>query len=182
MIDALKDNLKCTKEEDLQKTASQLYILYSLKTKIKNCLTPDLARDIETSMPTEISNKDGHIFLSILSHRPIPDKEVHKRIIYEYILKLKITESNNMEAFQRELSHHIKQYDAIQGNEWKKINNCIISQYRNINEPTFQTGFNIIIIAGPKQQTKCAFLCTLLEWKIITRHDLISCNLWPDQK
>jgi hypothetical protein len=53
--------------------------------------------------------------------RTFPDKEAHKRIIYEYILKLEITESNNMEGFQRELSRHIKQYDAIQGNEWKSL-------------------------------------------------------------
>jgi hypothetical protein len=55
MIDSLKDDIKCTKQEDLQKPASQLYILYSLKMKLKNCLTPDLSRNIETSMPTGIS-------------------------------------------------------------------------------------------------------------------------------
>jgi hypothetical protein len=103
MIDALKDDLKCTKPEDLHKTALQLYKLYSLRTKLKNCLTLDLTHDIETSMPTGIRNKDGHIlFIKIFSHT-FPDKEAHKRIIYEYILKLKITQSNNMEAFQQEL-------------------------------------------------------------------------------
>jgi hypothetical protein len=37
MIDALKDNLKHTKPEDLQKPASRLYKLYSLRTKLINC-------------------------------------------------------------------------------------------------------------------------------------------------
>jgi hypothetical protein len=70
-------------------------------------------------MPTGISNKYGRIFfIKIVSHTFL-DKEAHKRIIYEYILKLEITESNNMEAFQGELSRHVKKYDAIQGNEWK---------------------------------------------------------------
>jgi hypothetical protein len=67
-------------------------------------------------MPTGVSNKDGRIFfVKIVSHT-FPDKESHTHIIYEYILKPEITESNNLEAFQRELSCHIKQYDAIQGN------------------------------------------------------------------
>jgi hypothetical protein len=79
-------------------------------------------------MPLGISNKDGSIFfIKIVSHT-FPYKEAHKRIIYEYIIKLEIAESNNMEGFQRELRRHIKQYDAIQGNEWKKINNHIIRQ------------------------------------------------------
>jgi hypothetical protein len=100
MADELKDDIKCTKQEDLQRPTSQLYRLYSLRTKIKNCLTPDLDRDIESSMPTRISNKDGRIlFIKIVSHA-FPDKEAHKHIIYEYILKLEITQSNNMEAFQ----------------------------------------------------------------------------------
>jgi hypothetical protein len=90
-----------------------------LKTKVKNCLTPDLAGDIETSMPPDLSNKYGRIsFIEIVTHT-FQDKEAHKRIIYEYILKLEITESNNVEGFQRELRQHIKQYDAIQGNTRK---------------------------------------------------------------
>jgi hypothetical protein len=84
-------------------------------------------------MPTGISNKDGrNFFVKIFSHT-FPDKETQKGIIYEYILKIEITESKNMEAFQQELSRHIKQYDAIQGNEWKKITTHIISQYRKID-------------------------------------------------
>jgi hypothetical protein len=129
-------------------------------------------------MPTSISNKDGRIFfVKIVSHT-FPDKEAHTRITYEYILKLEITQSNNIEAFQRELSHHIKKYDVIQGNKWKNITNHIISQYQKIDSPPFQTGFNIITLAGPKQQTKYAWLCTLLEWTSTTRHYLTSCNLW----
>jgi hypothetical protein len=81
MIDALQDNLKRTKQIDLVKTASQLYRLHSLKTKLKNWLTPDLARDIKTSIPAGIINKDGHIFfVNIVSHT-FPDKEAHKCII-----------------------------------------------------------------------------------------------------
>jgi hypothetical protein len=121
-----------------------------LKKKLKNCLTPDLARDIETSMPPGLSNKDGCIFyIKIFSHT-FPDKEAHTRIIYEYILKLEITESNNMEGFQRELRRNIKQYDAIQGNLWMKITNHIIRQYHTIGSAPFQTGFNMKIITGPK--------------------------------
>jgi hypothetical protein len=54
-------------------------------------------------MPTGLSNKNGGIFFIKLVSHTFPDKEAHKRIIYEYILKLEITESNNVEGFQREL-------------------------------------------------------------------------------
>jgi hypothetical protein len=91
-VDALKDDLKCTKQEDLQKPTSQLYRPYSSRTKLKNCLTPDLARDIRTSMPTIIINKDGHIFFINIVSQIFPDKEAHTCIIYEYILKLEITQ------------------------------------------------------------------------------------------
>jgi hypothetical protein len=40
-------------------------------------------------------------------------------------------------------------------------------------------GFNMKIITGPKLQTKYGWLCTLLEWPNITRHDLITQNIWP---
>jgi hypothetical protein len=110
-------------------------------------------------------------FLSISSHTPSRIKKPTNA--------LEITESNNMEAFQRELSRHIKQYDAIQGNEWKNITNHIISQYQKIDSPPFQTGFNFRITAGPKLQTKYAWLCTLLKRTNITHHYPISRNLWP---
>jgi hypothetical protein len=109
-------------------------------------------------------------FVKIVLHT-FPDKEAHTHIIYEYILKLKTTESNNMKAFQRELISHIKRYDAIQGNEWKEITTHIISHYHKIDSPPFQTGFNIII-----------WLCTLLEWTNTTQHDPYLAIYGLDQK
>jgi hypothetical protein len=180
MIGVLQDDLQNAKQIDLVIPGSQLYKLHCLRTKLKNCLTLHLARDIKTSMPTGLSNKDGRIFfISIVSHT-FPDKESHTRIIYEYILKLEITESNNMEGFQRELGQHIKQYYAIQGNEWKKITNHIIHQYHKIDSAPFQTGFNMNVVSGPtKVQTKYGWLRTLLKRTNTTRHDLITHNLWP---
>jgi hypothetical protein len=85
-----------------------------------------------------------------------------------------------MEGFQQELRRHIKQYDAVQGSEWKKITNHVIRQYQKIDSPPFQAGFNMQVVTGPlKSQTKYGWLCTLLEWTNITRHDLITHNLWP---
>jgi hypothetical protein len=73
-------------------------------------------------MPPGLSHKEGRIyFIKLLSHT-FPDKEAHKWIIYEYILKLEITESNNMESFKRNPTTH-KKYDAISGKKWKKITN-----------------------------------------------------------
>jgi hypothetical protein len=106
-------------------------------------------------VPIGLRNKDGCIYFIQLVLQTFPDKEGHKRIIYEYILKLEITESNNMERFQRELRRHIKQYDVIQGSEWKKITNHIIKQYHKIDSPPFKTGFNMLVVMGPaKTQTK----------------------------
>jgi hypothetical protein len=66
--------------------------LHCLKTKLKNCLTPDLPHDIDASMPPGLSHKDGRIyFINLVSHT-FPDKEVHKRIIYEYIIKSEISQ------------------------------------------------------------------------------------------
>jgi hypothetical protein len=171
MIGVLQDDLQHAKQIDLVRPLSQ----HCLKAKLKNCLTPELAREIETSMPTGLSNKDGHIFfIKIVSHT-FPDKEAHKRIIYEYILKLEITESNNMEGFQRELWQHIIQYDTIQGNEWKKITNHIICKYHKTDSAPLQTGFNMKIVTGPtKIETKYGWLCTLLECTNSTHHDLIT--------
>jgi hypothetical protein len=88
VICALQDDLKRAKQEDRMKPALQPYRLHSYKTKLEKCLPPDLSRNIETSMSTGIRNKDGCIcFIKIVSHTFL-DKEVHKRIIYEYILKL----------------------------------------------------------------------------------------------
>jgi hypothetical protein len=127
-----------------------------------------------------LSNKDGCIFFIKLVSHTFPDKESHKQIIYEYILKLGITESNNMEGFQRELQRRIKQYDAIQGSEWKKFTNHIIKQYQQIDSPPFNMGFNMLIVMGPANtQTKYGWICTLLEWTNTTCHDLITRNIWP---
>jgi hypothetical protein len=68
-----------------------------------------------------------------------------------------------MEGFTRELRIHIKQYDVIQGSEWKKITNHIIKQYQKIDSPPFNTGFNMIIVQGPSTTyTKYGWLCILL--------------------
>jgi hypothetical protein len=149
MTKTLMNDLADAKQIDLVHPASQLFKLHCLKIKLKNCLTTDLAHDIDASMPPGLSHKDGRIyFIKLVSHT-FPDKEAHKRIIYEYILKLEITESNSMESFTRELRRHIKQYDAIQGSEWKRINNHIIRQYQKIDSQPFNTGFNMIIVQWP---------------------------------
>jgi hypothetical protein len=103
MTGTLMGDLENAKIVDLVTPASQLYKLYCLNTKLKNCLTPDLAHDTEASISLGLSNKDGRIFFVKIVLHTFPDKEAHKPIIYEYILKLEITESNNMEGFQREL-------------------------------------------------------------------------------
>jgi hypothetical protein len=96
MTYALNDDLEYAKADDLQNQPLQLYILYSLKTKLKNCLTPDLACDIETTMPDVVSNKYGHMFFIKIISTTFPDKESHKHISCEYILNLESTQSNNM--------------------------------------------------------------------------------------
>jgi hypothetical protein len=180
MTNTLMNDLTDAKQIDLVQPASQLFKLHCLKTKLKNCLTTDLAHAIDASMPPGLSHKDGRIyFIKLVSHT-FPDKEAHTRIIYEYILKLVITESNNMEIFTRELRRHIKQYDAISGSEWKKITNHIIRQYQKIDSQPFNTGFNMIIVQGPSaSDTKYGWLCILLDCTNSTHHDLITRNLWP---
>jgi hypothetical protein len=85
-----------------------------------------------------------------------------------------------MEGFQRELQRNIKQYDAIQGSEWKKITNHIIRQYQKIESHPFNMGFNMLVVTGPSTtQTKYGWLCVLLEWTNNTHPDLITHNLWP---
>jgi hypothetical protein len=131
-------------------------------------------------MPPGLPNRDGHLFFVKLVLHTFPDKEAHKRIMYEYILKLEITESNNMESFQRELRRHIIQYEATQGTEWKKITNHIIKQYQKVDSPPFYTGFNMIVVNGPSaKQTKYAWILMLIKWTTTCRHDLLSHNLWP---
>jgi hypothetical protein len=127
-----------------------------------------------------MSHKDGGLFFIKLKSHTSLDKEAHKRIIYEYILKLEITKSSNIESFTKELRIHIKQYDAIQGSEWKKITNHIIRQYQKIDSPPFNAGFKMIIVRGPSTTyTKYGWLCILLEWTNSTRHYIITRNIWP---
>jgi hypothetical protein len=113
MTNTLMNELADANIIDLVSPASQLYKLHCLKTKLKNCLTADLAHDIDAYMPIGLINKDGRLFFIKLVSHTFPDKEAHKRIINEYILKLEITESNNMEGFTRELRRHIKQYGGF---------------------------------------------------------------------
>jgi hypothetical protein len=91
MTTTLMNELAEAKQIDLVQPSSQLFKLHCLKTKLKNCLTPDLTHDIDASMPPGLSQKDGRIyFIKLVSHT-FPDKEAHKRNIYEYILKLEMT-------------------------------------------------------------------------------------------
>jgi hypothetical protein len=63
---------------DITQVNSKLYKLHCLKTKLKNCLTPDLALNIDTSMPPGLPNKDGRLFFVKLVLHTFPDKEAHK--------------------------------------------------------------------------------------------------------
>jgi hypothetical protein len=81
MIEVLQDDLQNAKQIDLVTPGSQLYKLHFLKTKLKSCLTPDLACDTKTSMPTGISNKYRRIFfIKIVSHI---SRQGSPQIIYE---------------------------------------------------------------------------------------------------
>jgi hypothetical protein len=62
---------------DIAQVSSKLYKLHCLKTKLKSCLTPDLAIDIDTSMPPGLPNKDGRLFFVKLVLHTFPDKEAH---------------------------------------------------------------------------------------------------------
>jgi hypothetical protein len=55
---------------DLVSPASQLYKLHCLKTKLKNCLTTNLAHDIEASMLTGLSSKYGQLHQTGITHLP----------------------------------------------------------------------------------------------------------------
>jgi hypothetical protein len=101
MINTLMKALADAKQIDLVQPASQLFKLHCLKKKLKNCLTTDLIHDIVASMKTGLRHKERRLFLIKLVTHTFPEKGAHKRIIYEYILKLEITESNNMESFTR---------------------------------------------------------------------------------
>jgi hypothetical protein len=78
MMTTLMNDLADAKQIDLVQPSSQLFKLHCLKTKLKNCLTPDLAHDIDASMPPGLSHKDVRIyFIKLVSHN-FPDKEAHK--------------------------------------------------------------------------------------------------------
>jgi hypothetical protein len=81
MRNTLMNNLADAKQIDLAQPASQIFKLRCLKTKLKNCLTTDLAHDINASMPTGMSNKDRRIYFIKLFYHTFPDKEAHKQII-----------------------------------------------------------------------------------------------------
>jgi hypothetical protein len=59
MTNTLMNNLADANIINLVSPGLQLYKLHCLKTKLKNCLTTDLAHEIEASMPTGLSNKYG---------------------------------------------------------------------------------------------------------------------------
>jgi hypothetical protein len=59
MTTTLMNNLANAEKIDLVQPSSQLFKLHCLKTKLKSCLTPDLAHDIDASMPPGLSHKDG---------------------------------------------------------------------------------------------------------------------------
>jgi hypothetical protein len=77
----LQLDLANDKMADIMQVNSKLYKLHCLKTKLKNCLTPDLALGIDTSMPPGLPNKDRPLFLVRLVLHTFPDKEAHKPII-----------------------------------------------------------------------------------------------------
>jgi hypothetical protein len=54
----LPDDMTNTLMNELAEPASQLFKLHCLKTKLKNCLTTDLAHNIDASTPTGLSHKD----------------------------------------------------------------------------------------------------------------------------
>jgi hypothetical protein len=91
-------------------------------------------------MCINIMNNDGRIYFYLIILNTFTGKDTHKEIIKKYIPKLKITKSNSMESYQRDLLKHLKACKKIKGTKWKKIITIIIAQYRKIDEPAFQTG------------------------------------------
>jgi hypothetical protein len=71
----LMNELADAKQIYLVQPASQLFQTSLLEKKLKNCLTTDLAHDIDTSMPTGLSHKDGRLFFIKLVYHTFPDKE-----------------------------------------------------------------------------------------------------------
>jgi hypothetical protein len=128
-------------------------------------------------MPKGTSNKDGQIYTIQIISRTSLDKDSHKHIIRDNIIELKITKSNSIESYQRDIMIHLKQFENIKRTEKKKIVNNIIKQYRKIDEPAFQTGLNTKIISGPRDHNYYRWIIDLIKWMIETRQDLISRDL-----
>jgi hypothetical protein len=63
MIAGLQHDLKNTKEGDLNNLNTKLSKLKALKIKLRNCLTRSFGDHIEESMPMDIHNNDGRIYL-----------------------------------------------------------------------------------------------------------------------
>jgi hypothetical protein len=76
MTNTLMDEITDAKQIDLVQPASQLFKLHCLKTKLINCLTTNLAHDINASVPTGLSHKDGRLFFIKLVSHTFLDKEV----------------------------------------------------------------------------------------------------------
>jgi hypothetical protein len=62
MIARLQDDLKDTKEGDMNNLDTKLYKLKALNTKLRKCLTHSFGNHIEESMPVDISNNDGCMY------------------------------------------------------------------------------------------------------------------------
>jgi hypothetical protein len=117
----LSKDLKNTKvDEIINRFHTKLFNLNVLLNKLRNCLTPAFSVDIEESAPKGTNNKDGCIYFIAIASRTFLDKEAHKHIVWDYIMKIKITQSYSMESYQRDIFHYLKQYSSIQGNEWKR--------------------------------------------------------------
>jgi hypothetical protein len=179
MIAGLQDEPKDTKEGDLNNLYTKRYRLKALKTKLHNCLTHSFGDHIEESMPMDIINNDGRIYFCLIISHTFMDKDAYKEIINNYILELKITKSNSMESYQRDLLKHLKAYENIKGMGWKKIITTTIAKYRKIKEPAFHTGLNTRILVGPTGHHYHKWLLEMIRWTLESRQDLVSRNQWP---
>jgi hypothetical protein len=81
-----------------------------------------------------------------------------------------------------DLLKQLKAYKKIKVTELKKIIATIITQYRKINEPPFQTGLNTRTLVGPTVHHYHKWLLEIIRWTLETKQDHISRNLWPKIK
>jgi hypothetical protein len=119
MVSALNDNLKDSKTDVISQIDTKLYKLNALKTKLRNCPTPDFGDDIKEVMPEGTSNKYGRIYVIIIISRTFPDKHINT-LFRTTSWNIKITKSKSMESYQRDIICHLKQYDNFKGTEWKR--------------------------------------------------------------